>query len=500
LRARKVLALAISVLLCAACAGSTIRRGVSVAKPPLKDRPNIVMIMADDLDAATDLNLFPNLRKLIGQSTTFGNFIVTDSWCCPSRASILLSEYVHSHGVKTNSAPDGGFTKFAANGETASTIGTWLHDAGYDTAMIGKYLNNYPGKADPTYVPPGWTDWQAGTGGAMYDQFGYRLVNNGVSEHYGHQPKDYLDDVLSTKATQFIAGRPKDKPFFLYLTPLAPHLPATAAPRYANAFPAAKVPRTAAFDQASVAGEPRFISRHRKLTPKKIRDLDLTYRQRLRSLLAVDDMVGAVMRSLRETGRLKNTYLMFTSDNGFHLGQHRLNAGKTTAYETDIRVPLIVYGPGITAGRKVDDIASTVDLAPTFAAWADAKTPSTVEGRSLLPLLRGQHPPGWRTAALVEFYSGHSVDFPAGPDCDSAIGEISGCPAPPTYAAIRTARYTYVEYVTGERQLFDRQADPEELHNIVRTAAPQLIADLHGRLTALRACSGASCRTADSRA
>src|SRR5581483_6253657 len=154
------------------------------------------------------------------------------------------------------------------------------------------------------YVPPGWTDWQAGTGGAMYNQYDYRLVNNGVSERYGHQAKDYLDDVLTAKATRFIQSRAKGKPFFLYLTPLAPHLPATAAPRYANAFPGAAVPRTAAFNQASVRDEPHFIAKHRKLTAKKIHDLDVTYRQRLRSLLAVDDMVGAVLKSLRDSGRL----------------------------------------------------------------------------------------------------------------------------------------------------------------------------------------------------
>ena len=498
LRARIALAFVL-VLLCSACAGGA---GHAVTKHPAitKNQPNIVMIMADDLDeVSTDLTAFPHIKELMSRGTTFGNFVVTDSWCCPSRTSILLSQYVHSHGVQTNSDPDGGFDKFLAKGEQKSTIGTWLQDAGYDTAMVGKFLNAYPGKSDPTYVPPGWSDWVAGTGQGMYNQFNYRLVVNGVAERHGHQPQDYLDDVLTTKADQFITTRPKGKPFFLYLTPLAPHLPATAAPRYANAFPNAAVPRTAAFNQADVSGEPRYLSRREKLTPKQVKAQDTTYRQRLRSLLAVDDMIASVQKTLVETGRAQNTYFVFTSDNGFHMGQHRLSAGKTTPYEDDIKVPMIITGPGIPAGRKVEDIGSTVDLGPTFADLAGAKVPGTVEGRSLVPLLRGGHPSDWRSAALVEFYSGHPADDPQGPDCDTALGlgRIPHCPAPPSWAAIRTARYTYVEYVTGERQLFDRQTDPLELRNVVTSADPRLVKDLAGKLAGLRACSGPTCRTAD---
>jgi N-acetylglucosamine-6-sulfatase len=498
LRARIALALVLA-LLCTACAGSVSH---AVKKHPAitKTQPNIVMIMTDDLDeVSTDLSQFPHIKELMSRGTTFGNFVVTDSWCCPSRASILLSQYVHSHGVLTNSFPDGGYDKFRGKGEQNSTIGTWMHDAGYDTAMIGKFLNAYPGKTDPTAVPPGWTTWIAGTGQGMYNQYNYRLIVNGVNERHGHLPHDYLDDVLTAKATNWLSTRPKSKPFFLYLTPLAPHLPATAPPRYANAFPNATVPRTAAFDQADVKGEPRYISRRSKLTPKQIHAQDVTYRQRLRSLLAVDDMIASVQKTLQQTGRAQNTYIVFTSDNGFHMGQHRLSAGKTTPYEDDIKVPMIITGPGIPAGRKIEDIASTVDLGPTFADLAGATVPTTVEGRSLVPLLRGGRPKDWRTSALVEFYSGHSTDQPAGPDCDSALGlsHIPGCPAPPSWAAIRTARYTYVQYVSGERQLFDRLTDPLELRNIVRTADPALVRDLTAKLEALRKCSGPTCRTAD---
>ncbi|MEU5884832.1 sulfatase [Spirillospora sp. NPDC047279] len=498
--------------------------GGLAAGAPLMKRggapPNIVLVLADDLDR-TDLGLFPNIDRLRREGTSLSNFIVSDSWCCPSRSSILRSQFVHSHRVLTNNPPNGGFPEFHARGLDRSTIGTWLRPAGYRTGFMGKFLNGYPRTASPAYVPPGWDEWHVPAPRRMYQQRGYQLIEQGFPVAYGNGPQDHLDDVLARKAVSFVHESPKDKPFFLYLSPIAPHGPAAYAQRHARAFPNARAPRTPSFNRAVQTprktakapgrqAEPRWLSTKPRLGAQDISRIDRVHRNRLRSMLAVDDMVGALMKSLRDTGRLRNTYVFFTSDNGFHLGQHRLPPGKTTPFEEDIRVPMLVRGPGVPAGRSVPAMAGTVDLAPTFARLAGARIPAYAEGRPLTPLLRGREPRGWRRAMLVEFFAGRAKNNPEGPDCDTRDERGRGCPLPPTYAALRTARHTYVEYVTGERQLFDLAADPHQLRNLM--ADPALagkgrapgaerlrarVQRLSGWLGRYRACSGASCRRAD---
>ncbi|MEV5743268.1 sulfatase [Microbispora rosea] len=464
--------LAAALLLCLALTGA------SRAEPaPAAHRPNIVLILTDDLDAS-DLSRFPNITNLlVRQGTTLSRFFVTNPWCCPSRSSILRSQYMHSHHVESNRSPTGGFPKFRPL--EASTLGTWMHDAGYRTALMGKYLNNYPEGAPRTYIPPGWDEWHVPVT-RLYQEYGYALNENGVVRRYGDAPEDYLEDVLSAKAAAFATDSTKgDTPFFLYLAPVAPHLPAHHAPRHATAFAGEQAPRTASFDQADLSAEPRWLRERTPLSAADTRRIDRVHRDRLRAMLGVDDMVGALVEALSRAGRLDDTYIVFTSDNGFHLGQHRLRPGKTTPFEEDIRVPMVVRGPGVAAGGVIDALTSTVDLAPTFAELGGATVPPTAEGRSLVPLLRGQHVP-WRDAVLAEFY--HPSYSPH---------------SPPTYAMLRTGRYAYVEYETGERQLYDLRDDPAELHNIAATADPFLTLALSARLALLRACSGPACRVAD---
>ncbi|WP_083983873.1 sulfatase family protein [Actinomadura hibisca] len=445
-------------------------------------RPNIVLILADDLDR-TDLSRFPNLSRLRRESAELTEFTVADSWCCPSRATILRSQHVHSHNVRTNNPPEGGFEEFHARGHDRSTIGTWLQPAGYRTAFLGKFLNGYPTSAAPGYVPPGWDDWHVPAPRNMYKQRNYQLIEQGTRTNH----KEHLDDVLTQKARTVIGS--SVQPFFLYLAPIAPHLPATHAPRHANAFKKVRAPRPPSFNRAPAQNEPRWLRRMPKLNPKAISRIDQVYRDRLRSMLAVDDMVGSVMETLRATGKLSDTYIFFTSDNGFHLGQHRLWPGKTTPFEEDVRVPALVRGPGIRPGR-IPALSGTIDLAPTFADLAGAPTPPFVEGRSLLPILRRQKV-AWRRGMLIEFYAGHPGDKPEGPDCDTRTQQ--GCPLPPTYAALRTDRHTYVEYATGERQFYDRAKDPYQLRNQAATAPPYL----HNWLARYRTCQAGACRRAD---
>ncbi|MGN9845391.1 sulfatase family protein [Nonomuraea sp. H19] len=447
-------------------------------------RPNIVLIVVDDLEAGT-LPYFPNItRHLVHEGASFDRFFVTNSWCCPSRASILRSQYVHSHGVMTNTAPEGGFDRFHTLGLERSTIGTWMQAAGYRTGMMGKYLNHYPGAtAEKTYVPPGWDEWDVPVRN-LYEEYGYRLNENGRSVDYGWSEQDYLSDVLARKARDFIAG--SAKPFFLYLAPVAPHNPANPALRHANAFPTAMAPRTPSFNQADVTQEPLWLRSRPMLGQPELEQVDERYRARLRAMLGVDDLVGTVVETLRETGRLDNTYIFFTSDNGFHLGTHRLVQGKTTPFEESIRIPLVVRGPGIAPGATIGQLGATVDLAVTVADLGGAKPPAFAEGRSLAPLLRGSPPPGWRTHVLVEFIR--------------PVNRSSAKQTPvPAFQALRTERYTYVRYYTGEIQLYDLQADPYQLRNLAAGADPALLAGLSERLAGMMACSGAKCREADAR-
>ncbi|MGW0803534.1 sulfatase family protein [Nonomuraea sp. NPDC002799] len=473
---KALLRLACLLLLLLPAAEPTLAEGVS--------RPNIVLVMADDLEAGT-LQYFPNINEhLVRQGASFDRFFVTNSWCCPSRASILRSQYVHSHGVLTNTAPEGGFDRFHNLGLERSTIGSWMQQAGYRTGLMGKFLNHYPGRtAEETFVPAGWDEWDVPVR-ALYEEYGYRLNENGSLSDYGWSDEDYLSDVLARKAHDFITGA-RD-PFFLYLAPVGPHNPANPAVRHANAFPLAMAPRTPSFNQDDVSDEPLWLRSRPKLLQPALDDVDQRYRARLRSMLGVDDLVGSVMTALSEAGKLNNTYVFFTSDNGFHLGTHRLKQGKTTPFEEAIRIPLVVRGPDVRPGSTIGHMGATVDLAPTFAALGGVATPPFVEGRSLTPLLRGKPPPQWRRNALIEF--------------TRPANRASAAQTPvPAYRALRTERHTYVRYETGETQLYDLNTDPYQLHNLVGSADPGLLRDLEERLQAMASCSGASCRIADAR-
>jgi N-acetylglucosamine-6-sulfatase len=475
-------------------------------------RSNIVLVLTDDLDRNLGtLERMPELRALLaGQGVTFNKMLVSESLCCPSRSSIQRGQFVHNHQVLSNKPPEGGFEKFHALQEDRSTIGTWLQAAGYRTAFMGKYLNGYPATAAPTYVPPGWDDWTSPAAGNAYGEFNYTLNENGALVKHGRLPADYLTDVLSQKAVGFIQKAAADRrPFFLFVSTYAPHQPATPAPRHANAFPGAQAPRPPSYNEADVSGKPAWVQSLPLLPRPQQRRMDALFRRRLQSMLAVRELLEHVLDTLRATGQLNNSYIFFTSDNGFHMGEHRLHAGKLTAYEEDIRVPLFVRGPGIPAEKVRDELVGNVDLAPTFAELAGAKVPDFVDGRSLVPLLRGAaKPERWRGAFLVEqekvyFRPGRTA--PARQvlepldlfEQDMANAPRRARQGIPAYNALRTPTHTYVVYSTGERELYDLNADPYELANIAKTADRTLLVRLEAWLEAFHKCHGAGCREAD---
>ena len=485
------MALVAAALLPTAAGASMLAPAAPGGKGSSGKKPNIVFILTDDLDQSLylDPSRFPKVNSLlVDEGTTFSNYFVSDSLCCPSRSSTLRGQYVHNHDVKSNRPPLGGFEKFHTNGDETSTIATWLDDAGYRTGLLGKYLNGYPNGAATNFVPPGWDVWASPIRNGGYSEYNYQLNENGTIVRHGANPEDYLTDVLSQKSGEFIQ-QSGDKPFFLYVAPFVPHAPATPAPRYADAFPGVQAPRTPSFNQPDVSAEPQWLRDKPLLNDRQITQIDTLYRKQLQSMLAVDDMIEHVVDTLRQTGKLDNTYIVLTSDNGFHLGQHRLPQGKITAFDEDIHVPLVVRGPDVAKDKKVDAFAANVDLAPTFAALGAAKTPRFVDGRSLEPVLHGKSGGDPRTAVLVEQYTNGGGG--------RGRGGGRGGGVPPTYAAIRTDRYTYVEYVTGERQLFDLRADPDQLHNIVSTTDRKLVRGLAKQLSALKGCKGDGCRAAD---
>ncbi|MHB1069572.1 MAG: sulfatase family protein, partial [Gemmatimonadaceae bacterium] len=451
------------------------------------DRPNIVFILTDDEDTALHAFMPKTKALLHDEGTTFDNYFVTYSLCCPSRATTLRGQYPHSTGVRGNTPPLGGFETFRALGRETSTIATWLRDAGYRTAMFGKYLNGYQPAAG---VPAGWSEWYVG--GNAYRGYDYVLNENGTSVSYGSRPEDVLVDVIAHKAADVIRRSAAAKtPFFLYVSPFTPHGPATAAPRHETLFADATLPRSPAFDEADVSDKPAIIRNRPRLRPRMLARLEDVYRRRLRSLQSVDDLVDSVVTTLRETGQLERTYIIYTSDNGFHLGEHRLLQGKNTAYETDIRVPFVVRGPGVPAGRHEPAMVVNNDLAPTFASMARVPSPDFVEGRSFLSLLSVNPVPWGRAAFMIERRGGRDAQEEPG-DTDGMFGANS-------FNALRTRDHTYVEYATGERELYDLRRDPFQLDNIVDRADTALVRRLSAWLKTLATCVGAECRAAEDR-
>ncbi len=435
-------------------------------------RPNLVFVLVDDADTRL-LKQMPLTQALVADAgARVPQFLFNQPLCCPSRATMLRGQYSQNTGVTGNGGPDGGYGAFYGKGNEASTVATWLDDAGYDTGYLGKYLNGYAGAAGlpDTHVPVGWDRWFYLFSDAK-DGFDYTVNEDGVLTYRGDDESDYATDVLAEEANRFI--READDPFFLWVNPKQPHSPAVPAPRHEDLFDDVAYPRGPAFNEADVSDKPSHLAGP-LLTRKLQKRIDRTYRNRLRSVQAIDELVASVVDTLAVQGELDNTYIVVSSDNGFHQGEHRLFNGKNLPYEEDVRVPLYIRGPGIATGSRIREMVGNVDLAPTFAAAAGVNPPNFVDGRSFLPLAQGQHPP-WRTAYL--------------------LGRGRGV----SYAGLRSESYTYVEYETGEGEFYDRTVDPSQLENTYSSMSPGLKALLHDRVTELRDCARRACRDVEAK-
>jgi N-acetylglucosamine-6-sulfatase len=436
-----------------------------------------VVILADDLDALS-VPYMPQVQSLLVQrGVSFANAFCALPVSAPARATLLTGLHAHNHGVSNNI---GSFQRFLSRGLQEKSLARWFKESGYSTALIGKSMNHYVGE-DPW---PYWDVWQSffpsnGEDCSSCVYYNYSIRESERIVRYGQAPGDYLTDVLADRSIAYLHQAAQgDEPFFLWLAPSAPHAPAEFPQRYQHSFAVERAPRTPSFNEADISDKPAWHQANLPLiSDEDVRELDGFQRGRLRSLQAVDDAVARIVQTLDTLGKTENTYIVFVSDNGLLLGQHRVDGGKAFPYENCTRVPFVVRGPGVPAGVTLTHLVSNVDVAPTFAELAGVAAPSDLDGKSFAPLLRPQPPAAstWRQEVLVEFFS-------------------TGADSLPEYHGLRTANASYVEYMGGGIELYDLAADPDQLQSLHRTADDGTLAQWRQRLANIQACQGAVCR------
>jgi len=458
--------------------------------------------MTDDQTVEDLAGMTRTRRAIAGHGVSFRNSFVSYPTCCPSRATLFSGQYAHNHGVMGLYPPTGGYGRF----DKANSLPVWLQRAGYHTAHIGKFLNGY-GSDTPADVPPGWGEWYGAVDPSTYRMWGYTLNENGAFNTFGNEevpdPALYQTDVYRDKAVDFIQRQAGQRgPFFLSLAPLAPHheirsdgrrLPARPAPRHVGAYGAAPLPIPPSFGEADLTDKPQYVQRRSPpLTEAHVAQITANYRTRQESLMAVDEAVESIVSALRRTGEYERTYLLFTSDNGFLQGEHRVRSGKMLPYEPSIRVPLLLAGPGIPKGRVSRELVANVDLAPTILDLARARAGKTVDGRSLMPYALD---PKLRSKRVLLLETGGQQAGQVEPD----QGPVAPLRNVLTYTAVRTERYLYVNYRNGSRELYDLFRDPDQLDS--RHDAPRYRDEsiaLRRELRRLARCRGRACR-ADAR-
>jgi N-acetylglucosamine-6-sulfatase len=564
-------------------AGAASRPGSPLSPRMLRERahqsasqkPSFVVIQTDDetLDqlyaamnvGGIEVRSMPYTLSLIAnRGITFNRYYVSYPLCCPSRVSLLTGRYAHNHNDRGNVPPNGGYTGFKARGAYTHNIATWLQAAGYRTIHVGKFLNGYGDEPfdTGTDVPPGWSSWHTVLSADTHHYYyGYTLNDNGSidgpfgdsgsweTREYGERdyfgcptstfegkPCLYETDVFSRIASEEIGGTPLEQPFYLQVDYTAPHgdfrKPAgpEPAPRHYNTFAGAPYPhsRSQGFDEGNVNDKPRFIREAPFLSETDIHTYRVYYQKALESLRSVDEGVKLIVETLGALHRLRNTYIIFTSDNGFFYGEHRLTGGKFLAYEPSTHLPLLIRGPGIKPGGSTGELSANIDIAPTILELAGVKPDKSVDGRSLVPFMREPTLRTRRPILFESFVQTNDVEEngggPAAAPASVASGgsgggasvnarptslnrrereeerrrngaEASIVAPPKDYEGIRLGPYKYIEWPDGEKELYDLNKDPDELNNIVRV--PNFFpirAFLHAQLIRLEACVGHTCR------
>jgi len=464
--------LAVAIAVTTSVSAPRLAQRSAHAQTPTK--PNILILLTDD-QRPDQLDHMPKTRSLIGDAgINFTQATVVDPLCCPSRISLLRGQYSQTTGVWAVSGTQGGFGKVKRDGLDRSTLGTWLQGVGYRTAMIGKWMNGY-NSPSAGYVAPGWNVWRSMTkmdssGGGYFD---YGISENGVERLYGSTAAAYSTDVLTGYARDFITSTPTGQPFFLYLAYRAPHTPSTPAPAYATDARCldASTANAPSFNEADVSDKPMYIQKIPPFTASQIKSNGTGRPRKIcRALLSVDDSVSSVLSTLQQQGSLANTFIVFMSDNGLSLGQHR-RVGKKVPYEESVRVPFLVRYDPITEGstaRTSSALVQSTDLASTIAELVGFTPPIPQDGQSFLGLLDGDGT--WRDQAFFEAYDP--------PGMNDFI---------PAYCGLRTASYAFYRYDPDLEprylELYDLAADPAELTNVAYDPAyAAVLDDLSARL------------------
>jgi N-acetylglucosamine-6-sulfatase len=517
--ARTVLASAVAVL---ALAGGTL--AASEARGAVTGA-NVVFILTDDM-RSSELATMPNVQSLIaGQGTSFNRAYVSYPLCCPSRATMISGLHMHNHGVRGNFPPNGGWPKFRPF--ESNDLPVWLEDEGYYNVHIGKYMNFYSVFNGTLPVPQGWDEWY----GKMSEEalyFDYQLIEKTAPDStprvtfYGDQPIDYQTDVFGKRAVDFVNDSAVSRqPFWLNLWFNAPHGPFNPAPRDLFRLAGTPLPRLPGFNETDVSDKPKWLRKQIKkpLRKRQIKVIDNERRRLQEQLLSVDQAVGELVQALQSRGILDNTYIVFTSDNGFFRGEHRIASGKYLPYDPAAKVPLLIRGPGIPRGGVSDELIWNGDITQTIQQIASGSENPAADGRSFLPyaenpalrstrpiLLEGDTGPGGSaaepartSAATARAARVHVAGKRGVRNLDQEPNAIKSAAAntntAPAFRSIRTDRYLYTVYANGQTELYDMRRDPGQLRSLATDRRYRFVRKwLFNHLAALSTCRAAACR------
>lgn len=537
----------LATLFAALCLGLAAA-GLFVSGATAASRPNFVVIQTDDQPLNEfdgrfrDLNdrwrlIMPNtVRLLRNKGVNFTRYMTPFPICAPSRASLLSGRYTQNHGVVRIGGERGGWRGWQNNQIMNENLPVWLQRAGYRTSHFGKFINNYGGRDEPAeeIVPPGWDRWVSdATDNSTREFYGYRQnIDGEITPRLGWPYYDlsgagrdpegcpslgllvchYHSDSMSVQAEAEIRGA-GSRPFYLQIDYHTPHgdsrppIGPEPAPRHYDSALKTPGPRPPGFNERDISDKPKFLQEATEMAPMsagEIRNIDNEYRKSVEALRSVDDGVGRIITALRQTGKLANTYVIFTSDNGFFTGQHRISRGKLLPYEPAVRVPFVMRGPGIKPGTRSRELVANQDVAPTIVRLAGARAPVGVDGRDMRPFWRKPQRISRRPILLSSYQQAtHLIpgDYPDEPLVVTGKPQRGGAGAAvkspnQNYVGIRLGPYKYVRYENGESELYVLSQDPAELRNRVRSLRHRpVIRYLNRQLQKLRGCKGKTCRT-----